>query len=339
MIQRTIAQWLTRRPTDRALSNVPAGNPFVVVTTDSGLKRGDNQDRAVFGRFAFPNAMAPGFSCAVICDGMGGMPDGEESAIYATAAFFQALSDLSFLAPQRRLEQAALRGNEAVFIRNRGGGATISAVLIEDRRAYTLNIGDSRIYGLAKRSGGITRLTVDDTLNEAYGGTGNGLLQYLGIGAGIQPHVKKIESDYECLAITTDGAHRIGDEWMLQLFIHSQSNAIFARRVLETARWTGGYDNASIIVVERDLNTDFYEMPFDGPTLILWTSESEIQLPLTRQRPSDSTTEQIPSSVQPARKPPAKRKSKRSSPKAAPPDKAEQIDIGFVDLNAPPTKD
>ena len=103
-----------------------------------------------------------------------------------------------------RLEAAARAADDSVFAFARGsGGSTLSAVVVERTgEAHTVNVGDSRSYSFS-RGKSTDRLTVDDSLAEAVGGHGRELIQFVGMGDGIKPHVRRIPDGSTGFLITT----------------------------------------------------------------------------------------------------------------------------------------
>jgi len=153
-------------------------------------------------------------------------------------------------ASQRRAVAAISYANDKVFEFAGGkGGSTLSAVLIDqDLRPFVVNLGDSRVYAFG---GGakVERLTRDDSLAEAVGGHGRELLQFVGMGEGMQPHVRPIPSGFTNLAITTDGIHFVDAVTLESILAHSLELRSASERLSALARWCGGPDNASSAMI------------------------------------------------------------------------------------------
>ena len=173
MIEYWLQNWLTFWPDGRSFRIL--SELGVVFGTDRGPVRNSNQDRVVVIRL---NSATPesSFICAIVCDGMGGMKHGDVCASIGIASFVDRVIQLAELGPHESMLKDAIRfANESVHRFAKGsGGTTLSAVLISgNSRAWWANVGDSRVYGLANnRKGEMVRLTVDDTLEEAFGGHG-----------------------------------------------------------------------------------------------------------------------------------------------------------------------
>lgn len=345
LIAETILNWLDVDTQDRAEREVEG---IFVLATDIGTKRHENQDKAAVLRVGSA-ATNREFWCACVCDGMGGLREGKAAASNALSAFLASLVAHRKLEPKDRLDTAVREASERVAQVVQGGGSTLSAALFEGGSVYTVNVGDSRIYALNPQNDRdfIERLTVDDTMEEAYGAEGRGLLQFVGMKSGLLPHVNEVSNRDLQLVLTTDGAHFIGDETLRRIRANAPDASSFSTRVLDTARWLGSTDNATLIVSKasagfprnlRDGSPDISVWTTSGRLKIAWTASSQQQV-VHRQEPVDhvpdhppKTPPNIDSSVsrQTSGKtsgPPPSKKGKSRSKKP----KREQIEIGFSD--------
>jgi serine/threonine protein phosphatase PrpC len=189
---------------------------------------------------------------------MGGMADGAVCAATALSSFFSSfVQSSSQRLPKHRLLHAASYANQTVYKLYRGsGGATLSAVLLQnDSPAFWVNVGDSRIYRFENRL--LNQVTVDDTLAgqlarepASYAGRSE-LLQFVGIGPMVEPHVGDFDeiNEQSVLMITSDGVHFLPANLIQELMAHATEPAIAARRLMDVATWCGGHDNASLAIV------------------------------------------------------------------------------------------
>jgi serine/threonine protein phosphatase PrpC len=258
MLNHRIARWLRLNARGKTTSTYQ--EHAVTLATDTGTSRSENQDRVAMMRVS-PSANAPSFAVVALADGMGGMSDGGECATIGLAVFFNSILKLRNNRPEEMLRLAALEANQAVFSLAQGhGGATLSAVYISpESQATTLNIGDSRIYGwhVNETSAGMGRLTVDDNLAEAVGGTGTELLQFCGMGPGLRPHIGTVPNIAQRLAITSDGVHFIDSNVLHDILINTTQLADVSKQLLTYARWRGSPDNASVALIDlRELKSD-----------------------------------------------------------------------------------
>jgi PPM family protein phosphatase len=249
MFQEKIEAWLSRNVPDRALNQ--CFDLSVVLATDVGLERKENQDRVAAVKI---NAVAPNgrpLIAIAIADGMGGMRDGAKCASLALSSFFYALTLHRGYEIEKRAMAAVSHANDAVFRFARGkGGATLSAILLDhELRPFIVHLGDSRVYSFG---GGakVKRLTTDDSLAEAVGGHGRDLLQFAGMGEGMQPHISPIPRGTQQLIITTDGIHFIEASTLESVLTHSAGLKPASERLAAIARWCGGPDNASSALID-----------------------------------------------------------------------------------------
>ncbi|WP_448724432.1 PP2C family protein-serine/threonine phosphatase [Pseudomonas farris] len=278
MLSEQLAKWLSRSVQDK--SSGSTARPSVALATDIGLVRKENQDRVACLKVGGSSWSDRSFFVVAVSDGMGGMKDGGECASKTIATFFSSLVCSRNDSLLEKMRWAANEANLAVYNFSRGyGGATLSAVLVDlDGSAISLNVGDSRIYaesGIDKRV--LSRLTVDDSLEEVVGGHGRELLQFIGMGDGLNSHVKYITPDYDKLLITTDGVHFIHQQTMQDVFVSAVEPLQIVSRLSALARWSGAPDNATLAVcsigkIEKLL------LDVQPGTLEIWDSFSELHL-------------------------------------------------------------
>jgi serine/threonine protein phosphatase PrpC len=315
-----IADWISTTVLHRSQQLI--FDQKAVIATDLGVIRSENQDRVAV--LHVPTGKRP-FVCFALSDGMGGMKDGGECATSALAAFFESLIDNSGMDGQRKLHLATRAANDAVFQVWQGkGGATLSAILIEtDQSVHIANVGDSRVYALAGDSKTVRRVTVDDNLKEAFGGTDHGLVQFIGIGKSLLPKIEQLPPTVSTLVITSDGAHYFDQHTFDRLLVNAAEPLRVAERLLALARWLGGPDNASVAAfkvsdVLNSLRTPRSKLP------TIWSGVSQLHLDNSRLdesskiAPSPQPEPQRKSELEPQQSPepsPAATESQRHSSK------------------------
>jgi PPM family protein phosphatase len=125
-----------------------------------------------------------------------------------------------------------------------------------------VNVGDSRIYSISsgKRN---AQMTQDDNLasyigrhdGQAANSGEKGLVQFVGMGDGIEPHiVTPHERDIASILITSDGVHDAPPEAIAQIVQVSRSSLDMVQRLLSLSGILGGRDNATALVVPANLN-------------------------------------------------------------------------------------
>ena len=138
--------------------------------TDVGIKKKTNQDSVLILE---ADTEYGNIALAAICDGMGGLANGEvasASLVKAYAAWFQ--EEFPFLLSEGMGEDAIRQSLETVvkeksrqimeYGRRTGAtmGTTLVLLLLAAGRYYILNVGDSRAYKIGNR---LVQLTKDQT--------------------------------------------------------------------------------------------------------------------------------------------------------------------------------
>jgi serine/threonine protein phosphatase PrpC len=289
--QDKVAAWLSRAGPERTLNQ--CFNLQVVLATDIGLQRTENQDRVAALRISAKSSAGRPLIAIAVADGMGGMRDGGACATLAMSSFFYALTLYRGHDLQRRATASISHANEEVFKFAGGkGGATLSAVLLDhDLRPFLVNLGDSRIYAFDDTK--VERLTRDDSLAEAVGGHGRELLQFVGMGAGMQPHVQAIPAGTHNLAITTDGIHFIEASTLESILSHANELKPASERLAALARWCGGPDNASSAMIDlKSLSETIRSSDVDG--IEIWDSSGSL-IPIWIRDSVTSAGDKVPS--------------------------------------------
>ena len=287
-----IDAWLGRRVKDQSVNEFDS--LAACVGTTLGNVRGENQDRALIVRFTSERPLRS-FLLFSVCDGLGGMLDGARCARLALAEIVSALVHYDGPDSKVRLLRAVASANTLVTNEYHGrGGTTLSAVLVAPNgQAWGTNVGDSRIYqytpnleckqisvddtiaGQIQHLRGLRSIEIDRTHFSDH------LTQYIGIGEELEPHsfeidISTLESHY---LLTSDGAHGPLSSALIGVATHAPSSTELVQRILHFSKWTGGYDNASIVAfgpipktalsVERPLHRDLIE---------LWDPYSKLEL-------------------------------------------------------------
>lgn len=274
-LEKLLIQALSSSPT-RAFRSVGRGAAHF--GTDVGLKRDENQDRVAIARWQPRYGRGEAAFAIVVSDGMGGMQDGANCASLAVAHFIAELTSAPVGDIRQTVKRATQVANDRIFEAYRGrGGATLSAVVINGpHEVIGINVGDSRIYSPYPSSpdGLATRMTVDDTLRDAFGGESKDLLQFIGLGSGLDPHLVEIDFPDSIIAITTDGAHFIEPQIFSEVIRRAPDLKTMVERVIALSRWLGGPDNSTMGVVDiRRARESLVSDNIEG--LELWTGGAD----------------------------------------------------------------
>lgn len=290
ILHEQIHAWLHRKNISssvRRVSMLPAA-----IATDIGLVRKENQDRVAVLKFR-PFSKNKDMIVIALADGMGGMEGGANAASLTVSTFFTEIIKNSGLPIRECLEIAVLKANESVLkVYGGNGGATLSALAVDDSDNITaINVGDSRIYSInAER---IIQISEDDTLavlakkyNEHLGnetGTidsrlGGELVQFIGLDGVLEIHFHDLGvMPRGVVVLTSDGAHTIEGNNLRKLYAHSNNTGVFAKRVIDLASWFGGFDNASVAVVDISNILGALEIS-SGDVINLWDPFGEMKV-------------------------------------------------------------
>jgi protein phosphatase len=232
--------------------------------TDRGRKRPSNED--AFG-FSIEHGVY------LVCDGMGGAAAGEIASSLAVDELLRLLSsrsdgDAESAAMPEVAEIAIAAANEAIFSRSQrnyklsGMGTTMVGLLVEERRVWVINIGDSRCYRLRNRS--LEQITEDHSLVEEQVRLGrmtraealrsplrNVITRALGTQSRVTPDIVCLEAEPgDLFLLCSDGLTReLSDPLIESMLSIDLPLAALCARLVEAAKRAGGHDNITCILV------------------------------------------------------------------------------------------
>lgn len=241
------------------------------VATHPGMTRERNEDRVIGATWATRHGTQ--FWIFAVADGVGGMSRGADCAAWALAALVRATWAATW--PSGVLETTVVRSllhsvNASASRKYSGNaGTTLTALLAEMQggraRFRVLHAGDSRAY-LVTAGRGCTQLTTDDTLagmaasdNSAGGPPSpakHRLLQYVGMSDDFDPHCDELAAQPALehgsrFILATDGVFRsLAPDVIQALSTRASTPVQCAERLVTSALWLDGGDNASALVVD-----------------------------------------------------------------------------------------
>ncbi|MGH9604614.1 MAG: Stp1/IreP family PP2C-type Ser/Thr phosphatase [Terracidiphilus sp.] len=228
--------------------------------SDCGRKRSSNED--AFG-YSVKNGVY------VLCDGMGGAAAGEVASALAVEEFMHRLTHRTANAALPALaEQAVVEANEVIYYRAQrdrklnGMGTTCVALVVEERRAWVLNVGDSRCYRL--RNGRLEQITLDHSLVDEQVRLGrmtpsealqsplrNVITRALGTHTDVAPDVFDLEAEpRDLFLLCSDGLTREIDDSVIQSTLALDLPlSELCSRLVGAANQAGGHDNITCLLV------------------------------------------------------------------------------------------
>jgi protein phosphatase len=236
--------------------------------TDRGRKRPSNED-------AFGFSVEDGIY--LVCDGMGGAAGGEVASSIAVDEMLRLLSsrsecgDLASQMP-RLVEDAICATNEAIFSRSQrnlnlsGMGTTLVGLLVEERRVWAINVGDSRCYRMRKRR--LEQITLDHSLVEEQVRLGrmtrsealrsplrNVITRALGTQSHVTLDIFELEVEPgDLFLLCSDGLTReLNDALIESVLATDLPLDSRCARLVEAAKKAGGHDNITCLLVNAGI--------------------------------------------------------------------------------------
>jgi len=236
--------------------------------TDPGCVRPQNQDAYQMVQLDRNTLLC------VVCDGMGGAKSGNVASTLAVDVFVEEVkrvwtSGMDQTAVDQMLEGAVKLANFTVydqaqqFMEFAGMGTTLVALLVQNKEATIVNVGDSRAYGV--NSNGIRRLTVDHSLVQlmiergeltpeqarVYPGK-NYITRAIGTEPVVLSDIYHLDVDRgDCLLLCTDGlSNMVDDQEILFEVVHGVNKQYCCQHLLEIAKNRGAPDNVTTVLVQ-----------------------------------------------------------------------------------------
>jgi PPM family protein phosphatase len=232
--------------------------------SDIGKVRKMNQD-------AFIVSQDEHSTLAFVCDGMGGAKAGEVASRMACEKIIEytkahPVQDAS--EPKVWLHDAVGYANEAVYLaslRNAnyyGMGTTLVGLLEYDKRLFSVNVGDSRLYGYTPSL--FQQITLDHSLVNEMVKRGmisqeesknhpkrHILTNALGISRDIRIDVEEIKIPYDILLISSDGLHSMVEDEQIKAILATEADLpTLCDQLIDAANLAGGNDNTTVILAK-----------------------------------------------------------------------------------------
>lgn len=242
----------------------------VACKTDLGRVRENNEDKFEYFLPEDERTLASRGLVFVLCDGMGGHAAGQIASELACKTFIDVYLNHPSASAEEAARAAVVAANRFVLDvaraipSRRGMGTTLSALILHQRQALVVHVGDSRIYRL--RSGSLTCLTEDHTAAEEMVRQGqltpeeakthqmsHMLLRVIGadeVSAMPDIHALDLEEGDTFLLCSDGLTNHVEDEEIAFQLAKSPAEATW--KLVVAALAGGGSDNCTVMVVRVD---------------------------------------------------------------------------------------
>ncbi|CAN5630173.1 protein-serine/threonine phosphatase PrpC [soil metagenome] len=242
----------------------------VAAKTDIGRIREHNEDKFEFLMPEDERLLAGRGQIFVVCDGMGGHAAGQIAAELAMKTFIDVYVSHTAADPQEALESGVRAANRYVidnaraYPPRRGMGCTLSAVILHQNAAWTVQVGDSRVYRL--RGGVLKRLTNDHSFVEESVRLGmmtaeeaenhphkNVLTRAVGVEEPVVPDITKHDLEVgDTFLLCSDGLTNHVADPQIHETLAGMAPGFAAWHLIAKALQGGGLDNATALIVRVD---------------------------------------------------------------------------------------
>ena len=234
--------------------------------TDTGLVRKNNQD-------AYINLTnTNGDLLVLVCDGVGGNKAGEVAAAEVVAHFVEVFPPTAAFKNDKEvctwLQYHLQLANKHIYDMGNshqeyeGMGTTVTGLLFSSQGIWSLNVGDSRCYGV--KDGKLIQLTQDDSLVAEMVRLGeityeeslthpkrHYVTKAIGIWESVESRVVPAEEMDQYL-VCSDGLYGyVSDEEMLQVILSEETLSEKVIALRDAALQKGGYDNITLVLLDR----------------------------------------------------------------------------------------
>ncbi|MCL2109921.1 MAG: Stp1/IreP family PP2C-type Ser/Thr phosphatase [Oscillospiraceae bacterium] len=248
--------------------------------TDIGLKRAENQDRVWFSMLDIDGKPSSNAAAVVLCDGMGG----ENAGSYASETTINFISERikrGFRADGNRnsirnlLITSMTSANNTVYelaefsLDMLGMGTTCVALIVYDKRAYAVNVGDSRMYyitgdsiqQITKDHSYINKLIEDGEITPEQAKTHprrNCLTRAVGAESEVKIDYYEFDlDDNSVLMLCSDGLHAYGDDVTIGEIIVNSPLLTVCDNLVQYALENGGRDKITVAGVAGEWKKNF----------------------------------------------------------------------------------
>ena len=249
-----------------------APNLQVVVRSDLGNVRLNNEDTGLFYRIADDKVIREKGCLLMVADGMGGHQAGEVASRMAAEIiireYFNSKKNGSI---EKNLRKAFATANTSIFQaassnkEQEGMGTTCTALVITDPEIHFAHVGDSRAYLLKKDK--LSRITEDHTYVQELVRSGeisaaeaetHPRRNILTNAMGTKPEMKVDAGRYtlllepgDRLMLCSDGLYDYLNDDEIAAFLGGTDLTAAAEQMIAAAKKRGGHDNITVVLAQK----------------------------------------------------------------------------------------
>ncbi|MEP7163243.1 MAG: Stp1/IreP family PP2C-type Ser/Thr phosphatase [Ferruginibacter sp.] len=262
----------TQNTPENSNESYEAGNLKVIVLSDLGNIRTNNEDMGLFFRIADENIIREKGYLLIVADGMGGHQAGEVASKMAadiiSREYFKQNGNSSV---EKNLSKVFALANKNIFEKAssqkafNGMGTTCTALVVIDQAVYFAHVGDSRAY--IQKGDSITQITEDHTYVQELVNSGditaeeaathpkrNILTNAMGTKPDLRIDTGKCKFNFENndrLLICSDGLYDYLNDKELKEILQNNLLRNAADYMVQEAKLRGGHDNITVVLAER----------------------------------------------------------------------------------------
>lgn len=250
---------------------IDSGNVKVVVRSDLGNIRLNNEDMGMYYRIADENIIREKGYLLVVADGMGGHQAGEVASRMATEILSQEYFKNGNGNIEKNLHKAFELANKKIYDMSssnaayHGMGTTCTALIVAEQTIYYAHVGDSRAYMFKNNS--ISRITEDHTYVQELVKKGeitakeaethpkrNILTNAMGTKPSLRIDTGKFNISFEKndrLLLCSDGLYDYLKDEELSEILKTKTLQEAAEYMIQEAKKRGGHDNITVVLAEK----------------------------------------------------------------------------------------
>ena len=249
-----------------------SGNLKVIVLSDLGNIRTNNEDRGMYFKIADENVIREKGQMLIVADGMGGHQAGEVASKMAaeiiSREYFNQTGNGSV---EKNLARVFTLANKNIFEKAcsqkgyNGMGTTCTALVVIDKTVYYAHVGDSRAY--MQKGDSIIQITEDHTYVQELVNNGdisaeeaathpkrNILTNAMGTKPDLRIDTGKCKFNFEKddrLLLCSDGLYDYLNDKELKDILSKNLLKDAAEYMVNQAKARGGHDNITVVIAER----------------------------------------------------------------------------------------